>query len=114
MDIAISIEGMRENGQIIGFTRCHFDGKLYHGELKNLMRDGFGIQIDEEGNEYHGFWEWNLKNGLGILKLKSAGVWLSEFKDDKWHGASLYLSSNKTPFGVIWDEGALVNKVPIQ
>jgi hypothetical protein len=68
-----------------------FDFDQGAGECYNNIKDGYGINIFNNGDRYIGFWEKNTMHGMGIYVFKSLedvnGIaYLGEFYYGKFHG----------------------------
>lgn len=61
------------------------NGDVYEGEIKNDMRDGYGVQHYANGDIYTGNWKLDKRNGKGALRFKSGtvieGIWSNNVAD---------------------------------
>lgn len=69
----------------------------YIGDKIKGQKTGFGVQIWQEGQRYHGIFSGNKANGLGTFYLKEGDVYQGEifinegeFISDKAHGFGFY------------------------
>ena len=58
----------------------------YIGEMKNEMRDGFGVCYYRNGSVYKGMWVNDKREGLGIYKGENGEVLQGEVYDDCFNG----------------------------
>jgi hypothetical protein len=67
----------------------------YIGESRNNKRDGFGVCYYTNGDKYSGYWEDDMKSGLGRLTLKNGKIFCGEFSDNSIDGFVEYVNNQK-------------------
>ena len=57
------------------------DGRLYSGEFKDGLPDGYGIQEDPSGVRYMGYWSKGLRNGMGTIDFGDGTNFTGQFSN---------------------------------
>jgi len=83
-DGGILVQGKYVNDKLNGFVIFHFsDGRIYHGYVKDNIRDGKGIMFWPNGDCYDGSWQDGKMNGYGQLSKSDGSKVVGIFKDDE-------------------------------
>jgi len=61
------------------------------GEVKNEMREGFGVCYYKNGDVYRGQWKMDKREGLGVLTFSNGDILRGELEDDKFSGYCEFL-----------------------
>lgn len=95
---------------------------VYQGEwdANSHLQDGFGIQTDEEGGVYYGYFSQGKRQGKGWLQMLDGSYYEGEFKNDEFDGkGSLKFADGRTISGKfvkgylegegkeVWDNGTV-------
>jgi hypothetical protein len=74
-------------------------GKIYKGTFSNNQRNGYGIEIFENGNQYEGEFKDNYRNGSGIYTyangMKQEGIWSNNIFVRKENYKSKFVNEDK-------------------
>lgn len=62
------------------------NGDIYEGEVKDSVKNGYGMLIYSNGDVYTGNFVDDLKQGRGILKLANGDVFYCCFEKDRMNG----------------------------
>ena len=82
--------------------------KIYVGEWKNNLKEGFGELLSKE-KKYIGFFRKDKKEGFGILYLNKLNkAFMGFWKKGKQLGFGKLMTRNKRKYG-IWSEDTLAN-----
>ena len=82
-------------------------GEYFSGFVnKNFQKQGYGIQINEDGTVYKGFWQ-NNDIDYGAIIDKNDTYYIGEIKEKKPEGTGEIFEKNKYKF-----EGKFVNGIP--
>ena len=60
--------GQWRQGQMSGKGRLESGGAVYEGDLRQGLRDGFGLQTWPDGSSFAGEWKEGLQHGEGVLQ----------------------------------------------
>ncbi|XP_042192089.1 alsin [Callorhinchus milii] len=77
------------------------DGRMYSGDFKNGLEDGFGVYIVankalKKNDHYQGHWKEGKMNGYGIYKFATGEVFEGSFQEHMRHGHGLLRSGKMT------------------
>lgn len=81
----------------------------FKGEWKNDKKNGFGIQIYQNGDKYEGEWRNNKRHGKGTLwrknnKGKLIREYTGEWKYDKKWGLGTMYFDNCNRYDGCWED----------
>ena len=80
-------------------------GFKYIGERSSSnMKEGFGIQIWNDGGKFKGFFHENRANGLGLFLHSDGDKYLGYFLNDHLHGYGIYTHNNGAEYNGEWKE----------
>ena len=83
-------------------TINYTDG-IYHGDVKNNLKNGYGIFEYFNGYIYLGEWKDDKRHGEhGILKDKNNMIYNGDWKDDKKDGNGAYYEKGKIKYDGEW------------
>ncbi|EFC49811.1 COG4642 domain-containing protein [Naegleria gruberi] len=91
-------KGNVENNQFEGKCKITWeDGSYYEGEVKNGLRDGFGVFISgDHKSKYEGEWKEGKRHGKGFMTYSAHETFEGTFSENKRNGTGLmhYKSGN--------------------
>lgn len=95
-----------KNGNGIMFSNDSL-GRLciYLGQWTNDKRNGVGIILITNGDEYRGDWKNDQKSGKGILHLANGDVYAGSWVNDKMDGQGNYSWANGDRYNGNWKAG---------
>ena len=89
--------GTKYGNRIFWCGECKFEDGVYHGDLANSMREGFGTFTRADGYTYRGYWFNDKRHGEGEEKQPDGtvfdGDWLNDCKNG-W-GVTTYLDGTE-------------------
>lgn len=68
------------------------------------IKQGFGIQIWNDGAKYRGNWLNNMANGTGVFWHPEGDKYEGEFKEDKSNGYGVYTCADGTKYEGHWKD----------
>ncbi|KAL3808289.1 hypothetical protein ACHAXA_009801 [Cyclostephanos tholiformis] len=82
-----------------------FGGK-YEGDLNSRgERDGYGVFVADNGNEYEGEWKNDKRNGHGKAKYNTGDVYIGSWRNCKRHGHGTMHIENGDVYDGGWNNG---------
>ena len=82
-----------------------FGGK-YEGDLNSRgERDGYGVFVADNGNEYEGEWKNDKRSGHGKAKYNTGDVYIGSWKNCKRHGHGSMHIENGDVYEGGWNNG---------
>lgn len=75
--VAVATSGVRE------VITLSYDGSVYTGQV---LKHGFGTEVDKHGNRYEGQWSMDEKSGQGKLTFIDGSTYEGSWKQGKFHG----------------------------
>ena len=74
-------------------ARLFPDGKKFHGNFINGMREGKGVLVDKEGKmEYSGYWKNDKREGRGLYTDNKGTTYNGDFRNDVFNGRGVLKS----------------------
>ena len=89
--------GLFNNDILNGHGLCYNaeNGYLFKGIFKDFQKEGFGVELSSEGNNYKGEFKEDKKNGKGEIIFKNKDIYKGEFSNDLINGIGNYIWNNK-------------------
>eukprot|EP01111_Echinosteliopsis_oligospora_P010913 TRINITY_DN3482_c0_g2_i4.p1 TRINITY_DN3482_c0_g2~~TRINITY_DN3482_c0_g2_i4.p1 ORF type:complete len:234 (+),score=62.89 TRINITY_DN3482_c0_g2_i4:134-835(+) len=69
----------------------YLDGATYSGHFKENNRDGLGVYIGSNGDEFFGQWKLDKPHGVGRLRYWKCGEYEGVFRNGRKHGCGVFL-----------------------
>ena len=79
------------------------DGSMYHGQMRNGERHGFGILVTTEGH-YEGYWSNDKAEGISTFNYFNGDFYSGQWSDDQPNGYGVYLEKDQSKY-----EGNFIN-----
>ncbi len=82
------------------------DERVYLGQFKNGLLNGYGEFIWPDGKKYFGFYKDDNKHGFGtfIWSSNPRKVYIGFWVDGKQHGVGIMINGKVVKYG-LWNEG---------
>ena len=91
-----SLYGCWNNGICSGNVEYIMDNEFkYNGNFENNKKNGFGIEIYQDGSQYEGNFVDNKKSGKGVYKFSNGEKYEGEFENDLYNGRGKYTWKTK-------------------
>lgn len=68
--------------------------EVYMGELKDGLKEGYGIQVWPNGSIYEGYWKQSKRDILGLMVFDDGDVYEGEWKEGKMSGIGIFKSAD--------------------
>ena len=78
------------------------DGDIYLGEIKNNLREGYGINYYNDGDKYEGEWKNNNREGYGIYYYNNGTKYEGEWKNNNMEGYGIFYYNNGNKYEGEW------------
>lgn len=78
---------------------------IYLGQWSDDKRNGIGISLINNGEDYRGDWKNDKKSGKGIIHLENNDVYAGDWANDKMNGQGNYSWSNGDNYRGNWKAG---------
>lgn len=84
------------------------DGRVFIGEWKNSVMDGYGEFLWKDGNKYYGYYLADKKEGFGIFYWpKSVKFFVGFWKNGKQEGIGKKFTKDNVKYN-LWKSGKIV------
>ena len=82
------------------------DDRIYMGQLKNGLMNGYGEFFWSDGKKYIGFYQDDNKHGFGIFLWSSnpLKVYIGFWSQGKQNGAGIMVNGKTSKYG-LWNDG---------
>ena len=86
------------------FTFTLDNGAVYRGQMRDRVREGFGVQKWSDGSQYEGQWKDDKACGKGKLIHADGDIYEGDWRDDKANGYGVYTHSNGSRYEGFWKD----------
>ena len=103
-DESVSLMRNFQNRQDMGYIK-YKNGGRYDGELKEGVRNGYGVYQYARGRRYVGFWSENKREGRGVFYYPGGANYSGDFQDNLPHGFGVFTWPDGVKFVGEWSRG---------
>lgn len=81
-----------------------YDGAVYTGQV---LRHGYGSEVDRYGNRYEGQWSLDERSGQGKMTFIDGTTYEGNWKSGKFHGIGILTMGNSSMLALSGLDGGL-------
>lgn len=82
--------------------------KIFEGEYKDGLREGFGVMVFESGERYEGEYKKDKRCGKGTFIWDDGSKWVGTFEDNEMNGKGMFHDTDGESWEVEYQNGEMV------
>ena len=82
--------------------------KIFEGEYKDGLREGYGVMVFESGERYEGEYKKDKRCGKGTFIWDDGSKWVGTFEDNEMNGKGMFHDTDGESWEVEYQNGEMV------